>query len=214
MSRDPDNVAAIEYFYSTHSAFAYIGAARFMEIAAAANREIVHRPVDLRRVISAARGLTFKERTPAHRAYFFGREIERWAEYRGVEIINQRPTHHDNSLELSSCMIIAAISQGLNVDRFSHAILEAHWVRDADHADRDTLAELARSAGLDPDQLIEAAAKPDVQAQYEANTAEAIERSVFGSPTYFVDGDMFYGQDRLELIERALDKPFSRAAKA
>jgi 2-hydroxychromene-2-carboxylate isomerase len=49
---------------------------------------------------------------------------------------------------------------------------------------------------------------------YADNTKEAIEKSVFGSPTYFVDGDMFYGQDRLELVERALLKPFNnRIAK-
>lgn len=203
-------MGSIEYFYSTHSAFAYIGSERLMEIAEAGNREIIHRPVDLRRVISAAGGRTFRERTPAHRAYFFGREIERWAEYRGVEIINHRPTHHDNSLTLSSCMIIAGVAQGLNVDRLAHAILQAHWSKDADHADRDTLAAIARSVGFDPDQLLAGAAQPDVQAQYEANTVEAIERSVFGSPTYFVDGDMFYGQDRLVMVARAFERPFSR----
>jgi 2-hydroxychromene-2-carboxylate isomerase len=50
-----------------------------------------------------------------------------------------------------------------------------------------------------------------VQRQYQANTDEAIRRSVFGSPTYFVDGDMFYGQDRLEMVERALAKPYARS---
>ena len=49
---------------------------------------------------------------------------------------------------------------------------------------------------------------PEINAVYEANTDEAIERSVFGSPTYFVDGDMFYGQDHLELVERALERPY------
>lgn len=207
-------MAVIEYFYSTHSAFAYLGSARLMEIAAASGREIVHRPVDLGPVVSAARGLTFKERTPAHRAYFFGREIERWAEYRGCETIDHRPTHHDNSLALSSCMVIAAANQGWNANALAHAILEAHWRDDADHADPDTLASIARSVGIEPDPLRAAAAAADVRAQFDANTAEAIERSVFGSPTYFVDGDMFYGQDRLELIERALAEPFSPPRKS
>ena len=207
-------MAGIEYFYSTHSAFAYIGSARVMQIASASGRQLIHRPVDLGPVVSAARGLTFKERTPAHRAYFFGREIERWAEYRGVETISHRPTHHDNPLALSSCMVIAAAGQGLDADALAHAILEAHWRDDADHADPDTLAALARSVGLEPQPLMEAAASADVRAQFDANTKEAIERSVFGSPTYFVDGDMFYGQDRLELVERALDRPFSPPRKA
>ncbi|MEM6497980.1 MAG: DsbA family protein, partial [Pseudomonadota bacterium] len=88
----------IEYFYSTHSAFAYIGSAKLLDIAAAAGREVVHRPVNLGPVMQAAGGKPSRERTDAHRQYFFGREIERWAEHRQVPIIDYRPTHHDNSL--------------------------------------------------------------------------------------------------------------------
>jgi hypothetical protein len=72
-----------------------------------------------------------------------------------------------------------------------------------------TLATLSQKAGLDPVPLLDAALSPETQAVYEANTEEAIRRSVFGSPTYFVHGDMFYGQDRLELVERTLKQPFA-----
>ena len=73
----------------------------------------------------------------------------------------------------------------------------------------DTLAALGRYADIDPEPPLAVALSPEVQAQYAANTDEAVARSVFGSPTYFVDGDMFYGQDRLELVERALRRPFA-----
>jgi 2-hydroxychromene-2-carboxylate isomerase len=106
-------------------------------------------------------------------------------------------------------MLIAGIARGGNIDRLAHALLEAHWRDDADLADRTTLARLGRSVGLDPEPLLDAALGPDIDTIYKANTAEAIERSVFGSPTYFVDGDMFYGQDRLELVERALSRPYA-----
>ena len=59
------------------------------------------------------------------------------------------------------------------------------------------------------DGLLDAALAPETQAVYEANIKDAIHRSVFGSPTYFVDGDMFYGQDRLDLVERAPVTPFA-----
>lgn len=199
---------SIEYFYSTHSAFAYLGSARFMQLARAAGRQIVHKPIDLRPVMSAARGSTFSGFSDAHRAYFFGREIERWSEYRDVPAISYRPTHHDNDLSLSSCMIIAVVEAGLDADKLAHAILEAHWRDDADHADPATLSKLASAAGYDARMLLERARDPGVKAVFQANTEEAIARSVFGSPTYFVDGDMFYGQDRLEHVERALQKPF------
>lgn len=199
----------IEYFYSTHSAFAYIGSARLIEIARASGRDIVHRPIDLRPVMQAARGEGFSGFSQAHRDYFFGREIERWSEFRQVPTIDYRPTHHDNDLSLSSGLILAAVRTGQNADALAHAILEAHWRDDADHADSDTLARLASAVGYDGQRLLELARDPAIQAMFRANTEEAIQRSVFGSPTYFVDGDMFYGQDRLEQVERAVRLPFS-----
>ena len=90
-------------------------------------------------------------------------------------------------------------------------MLEAHWRDDADLSDRETLMRLAKHVGLDPAPLLDAALSPAIAAIYLANTEEAISRSVFGSPTYFVDGDMFYGQDRLELVERSLRQPYAGA---
>ena len=72
----------IEYFYSAHSAYAYLGSARFMEIARAANRRIAHRPMDLRKVVAVTGPGPTNSLTPNRRAYFSGREIERWAEFR------------------------------------------------------------------------------------------------------------------------------------
>jgi len=199
----------IEYFYSAHSAFAYLGSARFMAIAAAAGRRIAHRPMDLHRVMEAAGAPGFTARSRAHRAYFFGREIVRWAEYRGVPVMAGRPTHHDRDTQLPNCLLIAALEAGAEVDRLTHGLLEAHWRDDADLSDPATLARLARAHGHEPDALLRAAMTPAVRDRYEANTREAIRRSIFGSPTYGVDGDLFYGQDHLELVERALERPFA-----
>ena len=202
-------MADIEYFYSAHSAFAYLGSARLMAVAAAAGRAVAHKPMDLHRVMEAVGSTAFRERAKPHRAYFFRREIERWSEHRGAPVMAGRPTHHDNGYTLANTMLIAAIAQGHDVDRLSHAMLEGHWRDDVDVADRATLARLAASVDLDAEPLLQAAPSAEIAALYEANTAAAIERSVFGSPTYFVDGDMFYGQDRLELVERSLSQPYA-----
>jgi len=199
----------IEYFYAAHSAFAYLGSARFMQIAKAAGRRIVHKPIDLRRVVAESGAGPFGKRSKAHVAYFFGREIERWSEQRDAPTVGRIPTHHANDITLPNCVLIAAIDRGLDVDRLAHALLEAHWARDADLADPASLAIIARGVGIDAVPLLAAAPTPEVRRQYEANTEEAIRRSVFGSPTYVVDGDMFYGQDRLEMVERALQRPFA-----
>jgi 2-hydroxychromene-2-carboxylate isomerase len=202
-------VSDIEYFYAAHSAYAYLGSRRLMEIAAATGRRIVHKPFDLRRGMAAAGATPTKDRTGAHRAYFFGREIERWAEERGVAMLPHRPTHHDNDITLPNCLLIAAQIRGDDIDGLAHALLEAHWRDDADLADAVTLRRLCTEKAIDADQLLEMARSQQVLAAYEGNTEEAIRRFVFGSPTYFVENDMFYGQDRLEMVERALRRPYA-----
>ncbi len=201
-------MSEIEYFYAAHSAFAYLGSARLSVIVGRAGRRIRHKPFDLRRSMQHLGAPGFTERTDAHKAYYFGREIERWSEYRDAPVVGYRPTYHDNDIGLPNRVLIAAQEAGVNVDGLAHAMLEAHWRDDCDLADADTLAGLARGLDIDPDPLFTAAGGPEIAALYEANTEEAIRRSVFGSPTYFVDGDMFYGQDHLEMVERALQRHF------
>jgi 2-hydroxychromene-2-carboxylate isomerase len=202
-------MSVIEYFYSAHSAFAYLGSARLASIALGAGAEIVHKPYDLHRAMKELGSGTFARRSKAHKAYYFGREIERWAEHRSVPWLGGRPTHHSNDYTLANRMLIAALISGRNIDRLAHAVLRAHWRDDADLADPATLSEIAAAAGVDPQPLLTAAASQEVAERYDGNTEEAIGRAVFGSPTYFVDGDMFYGQDKLEFVERALQRPYT-----
>ncbi len=196
----------IEYFYAAHSAFAYLGAWELQRIADEAGARIVHRPYEFAPVLAAAGSTVIGTRSKAHVHYFFGRELVRWAEWRNLPMLRHRPTYHDNALSLANGMIIAA---GDQADALSRAILQAHWRDDADHADGATLVRLAGEVGLDGAALLQAAQSDAVKAKHAANTDEAIRRSVFGSPTYFVDGDMFYGQDRLMMVERALARPFA-----
>ena len=203
-------MADIEYFYSAHSAFAYLGSARLISIATAGNHRIVHRPINLAPVIAGGGAAPTRERTPQHRAYFFGREILRWSEQRDAPVMDGIPTYHFNDMSLANGVLIAAQRAGENINDLSHALLRAHWRDDADLADVPTLRHLCEGVGLDGEKLLGAAHTVEVQQQYETNTREAVQRSVFGSPTYFVDGDMFYGQDRLEMVERALVQPYRR----
>ena len=199
----------LEYFYAAHSAFAYLGSQRLLDISREANVKIIHKPYDLRRAMVAIGSTLISQRPARHRAYFFKREIQRWSEHRSAPVMAGRPQHHDNDVSLPNCMLIACQERGGNVDGLAHAMLQAHWRDDADLADRDTLAKLAGALDLDGSSLLTEADGARAREQYEANTTEAIQRSVFGSPTYFVDNDMFYGQDRLELVERALSKPYA-----
>ncbi len=146
----------------------------------------------------------FAARSNAHKDYFFGREIERWAAYRGIPVMTGTPRYHAHDITLSNCMLIAGLVQGVDIDKLAHEMLRAHWVDDFDMDNPDDLRRIGHRAGVDPDPLLGAAGSEEVQRIYRQNTEEAIDRSIFGSPTYFVDGDMFYGQDRLELVAHTL----------
>ncbi|MEO1649820.1 MAG: DsbA family protein [Pseudomonadota bacterium] len=216
MRDQTEPMKTIEAFYSAHSAYAYIGVAKLHEIADAHGAVVVHRPFDLRGLLDALGGAVGHV-SPAHRAYYFGREIDRWAEYRGVQILPDAPATHANDYTRAHHMIIAAAAPdgtGADADRLAAAYLREHWVRGADLADHATLAAIARSVGLDAEALSAAADQPEVAARHARNSADAIARPIFGSPTYIVDGDMFYGQDRLELVARALETPFNGASSA
>lgn len=198
----------IEYFYSTHSAYAYLGAKRLYEICRANGCTLIHRPIELSPVVKHSGGQSFAGRTQAHVDYFFGRELERWAAYRDLPMVDFRPTYHDNALHLSSGMLIAAEQMGMNINALSFALLQAHWRDDIDLMSEADLTKAAQSVDIDAAPLLTRAMTPEVQAVLEANTQEAKDRSLFGSPSYVLDGDLYYGQDHLELMEHALTTPY------
>jgi 2-hydroxychromene-2-carboxylate isomerase len=204
---------SIDYYYSTRSIYAYFGAERIVALARAAGRTLVHKPVDLSRVVPASGSLAFEQRPVSHKRYFFGREIERWSETLGIPVIVD-PVHHFGDRTWSAGFVIAAQQQGADVDTLHTAILRALWQDDRDLGDPQVLSQIALEAGLDPAPLHAAAHSAAVQATFVQNSEEAVTRGVFGSPTYIVDGDMVYGQDRLMMVERALKRPFKPAGLA
>ncbi len=199
----------IEYIYSAHSAFAYLGSKRLLQICADYRVKLIHKPVILSPVVESQGSLPFGARTQSHVDYFFGREIERWAEYRNVPVINFRPTRHDADYSVASGIILALGDTGSQVDNMAHNILKAHWCDDADLSDLETLERLASDLGHDAGSLMKQAQSDEIQEQLRENSDWAKKRNVFGSPTYIVNGDPFYGQDHLEILEHALHKPFA-----
>lgn len=198
----------IEYYYSARSIYAYFGAARIVALARRFGRRLLHLPVDLSRVVPAAGSQPFAERSATQRRYQFGREIERWSEYLAIPALVD-PTHHYGDRALPSGFLIAAQDQGQDVDTLHHAVLQALWRDDRDIGDPAVLGAIARECGIDPAPLLAAALTPPTQAGFAAATEAAIAAGILGSPSYVVDGEMFYGQDRLMMVERALERPFA-----
>jgi 2-hydroxychromene-2-carboxylate isomerase len=198
----------IDYYYSTRSIYAHFGAQRIVDLARRFGRRLVHRPVDLSRVVPAAGSLPFDQRSNAHKAYQFGREIERWSEYLGIPALVD-PVHHFGDRTLSAGVILAAQAAGADVDRLHVDMLAALWRDDRDLSSAAVLESLVSGVGADAEAILEAARSAGVQAAFKQCTELAITHGVPGSPTYIVDGELFYGQDRLMMVERALERPFA-----
>lgn len=198
----------IDYFYSTRSIYAHFGAQRIVDLAHRFGRRLMHRPVDLSRVVPAAGSMPFDKRSTAHKAYQFGREIERWSEYLGIPALVD-PVHHFGDRKLSAGVILAAQAAGVDVDRLHIDMLAALWRDDRDLSSAEVLASLLSGIGADAKAILDAAHSADVQAAFDQCTELAIAKGVPGSPTYIVDGELFYGQDRLMMVERALERPFA-----
>lgn len=201
-------MTTIDYYYSTRSNFTYLGAARLNAMAARYGRTIVHRPILLSETMPAIGGMPFGERPVMLRNYAMTDAL-RHAAHLGIELLRE-PIHHMGPVELPSGIVIAgqrAVGRGEagDVDELSRLVLEALWRFDRDIADEAVVAELVATAGYaDPRALIEEALTEAVQAELARNNTEAIIRGVIGAPSYFVDNEYFYGQDRLDFVERKL----------
>ncbi len=198
----------IDYYYSTRSNFTYLGAAKLNILAQKYDRKIIHRPIILSITMPAIGGQSFDERPTMLRNYAMNDAL-RWAERLNISL-QREPIHHDGPVELPSGIVIAAQrakerGEDGDLDLLSLKVVEALWRDDRDIADEAVIFELCETAGFrDTRALISEALSPGVQAELDRNCREAIVRGVIGAPTYFVDGENFYGQDRLDFVERAL----------
>ena len=200
----------VQYYYSAYSAYAYIGHQYFERIVKNSERQIDHKPFNLIKCIDNIGSQPLSDRTEASLEYYFKRQCDRWPEFRNVEMPGQTPTSHSNAADLADRILIASIFSNKNIDQLAFKFMLHHWTKNIDLTNENQIKEILISENFDSDELLKIANTKKVIDIYEQNTEQAIALSVFGSPTYFVDGDMFYGQDNLELVERALQKPFKK----
>lgn len=196
----------IDYYFSPVSPWTYLGHARLRDIARRHGASIAPKPVDYGRVFPVSGGLPLKQRAPQRQAYRMV-ELRRWRDFLGVPI-QLEPKFFPVSPDLAAKTIIAAAGAGAEKQLdLSHAFMRACWEQDRDISDAATLVDLANGAGLDGAALVKAAGEAAAQAEYDRLTQEAVERQVFGAPTYVVGGEPFWGQDRLDFVDRALGRP-------
>ena len=198
----------ITYFYTATSQFAYLGHREFIRLVRASGRLVIHKPFRLMKCLESIGYHPLEERTSASLEYQFGRSPNRWAEYRSVLMPAEIPSSHDDGAELSDLVLISAVQEGIDVDYLSSVFMHNHWINNVSLNDEKSVRKILQAQDLNADNLLRLAKASETQTVYEENTKEAVNLPVFGSPSYVVDGDMFYGQDNLDLVARALEAPF------
>jgi len=172
-------------------------------LAAAHGARLVPKPMNLGEVFPVSGGLPLAKRAPQRQAYRLV-ELARWADYLGKPMHIQPRHFPANGTPAATWVLAAADASEAGALALAGAIHRALWEEERDVADAATLAECARSCGLDADAL--AAQAPAMASRYAALTQEAIDRGVFGAPSYVLDGEMYWGQDRLDFLARKLAK--------
>lgn len=194
---------SIDYYFTPQSPWTYLGHARFAALAREAGTTVRVLPADYGRVFTVSGGLPLAKRAPQRQAYRLV-ELKRFGDHLGMPI-NTQPKFFPVSGDAAARLIIA-VQQQAGSDaamQLSGAIFAAVWEQERDIANPQVLAELLGESGLDAAHLAQSLS-PQVQASYDANTEAAIDHGVFGAPTYIVDGEMFWGQDRLDFLARKL----------
>ncbi|ADZ71650.1 2-hydroxychromene-2-carboxylate isomerase [Polymorphum gilvum] len=192
----------IDYFYTHVSPWAYLGHRAFLDLAARHGARVIPRPVNLAGVFDASGGLPLARRHPVRQAYRVI-ELQRWRDKRGQPLTLKPKFFPVDPTLCDGCAIALAEAGGPTSD-FSIRAFRAIWVEDRDISDAATLDALLGEVGADARAILAEASGPAVQARYAQNQKLAVDIGVIGSPCYVLNGEPFWGQDRLDLLEDAL----------
>jgi carboxymethylenebutenolidase len=194
----------VDYYFAPQSPWAYLGHQRLADIVQRTGATVRVMPIDLGgKVFPISGGLPLGQRAPQRQAYRLV-ELQRFSQHLNVPL-NLKPKYFPVGGDDAARLIIAAgLAQGQQAAMtIAGAIMAACWAQERNMADDKVLAELLSEQGL-PGQWMEASRSQAVQERYESDTQSAIDAGVFGAPSYVVDGEIFWGQDRLDFVERAL----------
>jgi 2-hydroxychromene-2-carboxylate isomerase len=193
----------VDYYFVPQSPWTYLGHERFAALLRDTGTAVRVLPMDLGRIFPLSGGLPLQKRAPQRQAYRL-LELRRFSEALGVPI-HPEPRFFPVAGD-PAALLITAVAQHDGDEaamRLTGAVLAAVWTQQRDIAAPEVLAELLAENGLDAARLAQSQTPP-VRARYDAQTQAAIDLNVFGAPSYVIDGELFWGQDRLDFVERAL----------
>jgi 2-hydroxychromene-2-carboxylate isomerase len=194
----------VDYYLTLNSPFTYLGCALFAEIAKRNGATVNIKPCKFGPIFEQTGGLPLPKRSPQRQAYRM-MELKRWREVRGIPLTLE-PKYFPCDETAAARLVIAAKLQGKDAHKLSLELGRALWEREESLADTATISWAAQRAGLDAAEL-RANAPGDIELDdlHEEYTKDALLAGVFGAPSFVLpSGEIFWGQDRLELLERAL----------
>ena len=200
----------VSCFYSLSSPWAYFAGPKQQDIVRRHHVRLILKPFDFQEVVPRTGGVPLRTR-PGPRRTYHALELERWRDYLGMPL-HLTPKYYPADGKPAGWnkppgwMVIAAQERGLDAQRLSHALLRALWAEERDTSDRKVRIAVANENGLPGEELAAAEQSAPVQALYQTYSGEAERLGVFGAPTYLLAGERFWGQDRLDFLDRALDR--------
>lgn len=195
----------VEYYYSIASPFSYLGLERFLSLVKKYNLEIEEKPVDLvGEIFLNTGGLPVPKRHPSRQKYRLI-EIDRIAKKFNVKINKQPKFFPPSDPHLPAKFVIAACKKGDKL-RFGKMCLEYIWSLEKDISDYKILEEICEKLKLNFEEIKNLALSDEIDLKYKKNSKDAIDQNVFGAPSYVLENEIFWGQDRLEYLEDAIKK--------
>ena len=197
-------MATLEFFFDCSSPWTYLAFTRIQDVIARTKADVVWKPMLVGGIFNAVNKDVYERRAnpDARKASYSEKDLQDWARLAGIEIGKPRPFPVNAVLEMRCCL--AADEKGKLIP-FARGCFKAYWSDLRDVSQPDVIAEVCRGAGLNPDEILARSSVQDIKDKLRANTDDVIARGGFGSPTMFVNGsDMYFGNDRLPLVEAAL----------
>lgn len=193
---------SIDYYYSLVSPWVFLGHPQFLAMVGRTGASVTYRPITVAEIFPKTGGLPLAKRPPERRAYRM-LELKRWSRHLGVKM-NYEPKFFPADDRPAMNFITAAIASGADVSALSYRLMQGVWQNQENIADWDQLQAYGDAAGLDGAGLVKSAQSDEIAAQSQANCDAALTAGCFGVPWYSYNGEGFWGQDRIALLEEAM----------
>ena len=195
----------LEFFFDCSSPWTYLAFSKIEDIARRHRADLVWKPFLVGGVFNTVNPSVYegRQRPVPLKARYYSKDLQDWARFYGLKII-QPTVFPVNSVKAMRGALVA--EEHGKISPYARRVFESYWGENRDISQDDVLRDIVRDVRLDEAEFFEKIAQPTSKNKLRANTDELIARGGFGSPTIFVDGSMFFGNDRLTLVEYELSR--------